>query len=262
MSMRNETMTERIIAIGDVHGCHAELSKLLSALSPVKGDTLVMLGDLVNRGPDSRHTVQICVEVGALAILGNHERRLLRARSGKRWRKLEAGDLETYKSLGDTEWAYLEKMSLYYYAQAFDTVFVHGGFMPGMPWREQGEEIVTMIQVIDAKGRACKRSDAPVGCPSWSDLWKGPPFVVYGHTPWHQVRRTQWTLGLDTGCVYGGALSALVLPSREIVQVRAAKAYHPSPSLWRQAVNAAENQTEALAIRTRDELTLRPVTQK
>ncbi|MFA5258324.1 MAG: hypothetical protein WC360_09240 [Opitutales bacterium] len=126
-------------------------------------------------------------------------------------------------------------MRLFYHLPEYDTVFVHGGFAPRIPWQEQSGKTVTLIQVVDKKGRAYKRSDAPPGCPHWSELWKGPPFVVYGHTPWHEPHLTEWSLGLDTGCIYGGALSALVLPEREIVQERAAKEYFPPPMSWRQA---------------------------
>lgn len=225
-------MSDRIIAIGDVHGCHDELSRLLETLSLTDTDTVVMLGDIINRGPDSHKTLQICREIGAVSIVGNHERRMLRSRSGKRWRKLNAGDLQTYKSLDATDWEYLEKMRTFVHYPEIDTVLVHGGFLPGEPWQEQGRNIVTQIQVIDPKGRARKRSDAPPGSPHWSDKWHDSPFVVYGHTPWHEVRRTEWTMGIDTGCVYGGYLSAVILPERTVVQVRAAQAYYPSPMSW------------------------------
>ena len=121
----------------------------------------------------------------------------------------------------------------FYHIPTLDTVLVHGGFLPGIPWQDQGRNVVTRIQVIDAEGRPRKRAEAPAGSPHWSERWPSPPFVIYGHTPWHQVRRTPWTLGIDTGCVYGGHLSALVLPEMRIVQVKAAKAYYPAPVSWR-----------------------------
>jgi len=230
-------MTQRIIAIGDVHGCYDELSKLLAAITPSTGDRIVMLGDLVNRGPDSRRVVRLCREIGAVSLLGNHERRLMRARGGKRMRKLGGDDLATFNSLKDEDWEYFESMLSSFFIPEENTVLVHGGFLPYLSWDKQGKSIVTMIQVIDPKGRPRKRADAPQGCPHWSDLWVGPQFVVYGHTPWREVRRTKFTLGLDTGCVYGGALSAVIFPSREIVQVNAAKAYYSSPLSWKQFEN-------------------------
>jgi serine/threonine protein phosphatase 1 len=230
-------MTQRTIAIGDVHGCYEELSKLLETIAPSKDDRVVMLGDLINRGPDSRKVVRICREIGALSLLGNHERRLMRARVGKRIRKLGDNDLATFKSLKDEDWEYLESMLTSYHIPEENTVLVHGGFLPYLPWDRQGKGIVTMIQVIDQKGRPRKRADAPPECLHWSDLWVGPQFVVYGHTPWPDVRRTRFTLGIDTGCVYGGALSAIIFPTRKIIQVNAARAYYPSPISWKRSEN-------------------------
>ena len=83
---------------------------------------------------------------------------------------------------------------------------------------------MTRIQVIGKDGEPHKRSEMP-DAPHWSELWPGPAFVVYGHTPRPEVARTKWTLGIDTACVLGGALTAYVLPEKKIVQVKARQAY-------------------------------------
>jgi hypothetical protein len=232
-------MPGRIIAIGDVHACFLELEKLLEKLSLCADDQVVMLGDIVNRGPGSHRVVTVCKRIGALCIMGNHERRLLRARRKGNFDDLNPVDRHTFDSLDAEDWEYLEGALPYFEIPGQGVVFVHGGFMPGRDWRYQEASILTGIQVIDAKGRPRKRADAPPQSPHWSDLWVGPPFVVYGHTPWHEVRRNQWTLGLDTGCVYGGALSALILPGFEVVQQRAMQVYFPSPFSWGRAGAAA-----------------------
>ena len=105
-------------------------------------------------------------------------------------------------------------------------VFVHGGFLPNEPWQKQPAEVVTRIQVIDRDGRPRKRADAP-DAPSWADLWGGPPFVVYGHTPRPEAYKLKWSIGIDTGCVMGGYLTAYVLPDRRLVQVKARQRYFP-----------------------------------
>ena len=63
--------------------------------------------------------------------------------------------------------------------------------------------------------------------PLWADLWSGPPFVIYGHTPRPDIYKLKWSVGLDTACVLGGALTAYLLPERRFVQVKAARAYYP-----------------------------------
>jgi len=215
----------RNIVIGDVHGCLAELVDLLAKLAPARDDQLIFLGDLVNRGPDSHGVVSLVRSLpNALTLLGNHEARLLQYRKEREPKILKDYDWETVRQLDEQDWKYLQGMKLTHYMPEFQTVCVHGGFLPKEPWDKQGADIVTKIQVIDNDGNPRKRTEAPTGR-SWADLWEGPPFVVYGHTPRPDVYRRPWSLGLDTGCVYGGYLSACILPEREIVQVAAHKKY-------------------------------------
>jgi predicted phosphodiesterase len=224
--VENLLMTGRLIAVGDIHGCHAEFAELLNQLELKAGDRVVLLGDLVNRGPDSTRVIDLARSVGAVSLLGNHELRLLKFRKTGDRKYMKEHDLETFDSLRPDDWAYLESMKLTFEEPELNTVFVHGGFMPGEPWQKQPSEVVTRIQVIDKEGRPRKRADAP-DAPSWADLWGGPPFVVYGHTPRPDVYRLKWSLGIDTGCVMGGLLTAYILPERRILQVKARQRYYP-----------------------------------
>jgi hypothetical protein len=219
-------MTGRLIAVGDIHGCHAEFAELVSQLELVPGDRVVLLGDLVNRGPDSTKVIDLARSTGAISLLGNHELRLLKFRKTGDRKYMKEHDLETFDSLRPEDWAYLESMRLTFLEPELNTVFVHGGFLPGEPWQKQPSEVVTRIQVIDSEGRARKRADAPEA-PAWAELWGGPPFVVYGHTPRPEVYRLKWSLGIDTGCVMGGLLTAYILPERRILQVKARQRYFP-----------------------------------
>ena len=219
-------MTGRLIAVGDIHGCHTEFAEMLSQLELKAGDRLVLLGDLVNRGPDSVKVLDLARSTGAISLLGNHELRLLKfKRTGDR-KYMKEHDLQTFDSLRPQDWAYLEAMQLTYEEPDLNTVFVHGGFLPNEPWQKQPSEVVTRVQVIDKEGRARKRADAPEA-PSWADLWGGPPFVVYGHTPRAEVYKLKWSIGIDTACVLGGALTAYILPERRILQVKARQRYFP-----------------------------------
>ncbi len=215
----------RVIAIGDVHGCHEELTDLLGVLSPTADDLLVFLGDLVNRGPDSHACVEIIRRLGATALLGNHELRLLMHRRTGNDALLKDDDRRTIKQLTPKDWAYLENMPLHRHLPEIDTVLVHGGFLPNQAWQSQPASVVTRIQVIDTDGRPRKRAELP-DAPFWADLWPGPPFVVYGHTPRHEVYRRPSSIGIDTACVSGGHLTALALPERQVFQVRARAKYY------------------------------------
>ena len=214
----------RLIAVGDIHGCHLEFEELLNLLNPGSGDRLILLGDLVNNGPDSHRVIRMAEEAGATALLGNHELRLLRIRMGHPGVQAKKGDRATLRQLTADDWAFLHRMRHFCHFPQEEMVFVHGGFLPGHPWRLQPASITTRIQVVDGAGRPRKRSESP-GSPHWSSLWQGPPFVVYGHTPRPEAHRRPWTLGLDTGCVNGGRLTACVWPEGKIVQVAARAAY-------------------------------------
>lgn len=217
-------MTGRLIAVGDIHGCHLEFAELLSQLALTRDDRLILLGDLVNRGPDSRKVLELARQHRALSLLGNHELRLLNYRKTGDEDYVKETDLETAAQLRDEDWAYLEAMALMHYEEELNTVFVHGGFLPNIPWQKQPAQVVTRIQSVDHAGRPCKRSDAP-DAPLWADLWSGPPFVVYGHTPRSEIYKLKWSVCLDTACVMGGSLTAFILPEKRFVQVKARKRY-------------------------------------
>lgn len=217
-------MNGRLIAIGDIHGCHAEFAELLGIVSPACEDRVILLGDLVNRGPDSIKVIDLARAANAISLLGNHELRLLNYRRTGNRDFLKENDGATLTRLRAGDWDYMESMPLTHEVAELGIVFVHGGFLPGVPWREQPASVVTRLQVIDREGRPRKRVDCP-GAPFWADLWTGPPFVVYGHTPRGEVYQLKWSVGLDTACVTGGHLTAYILPEKRFVQVRARRQY-------------------------------------
>ncbi|MES2692042.1 MAG: metallophosphoesterase [Verrucomicrobiota bacterium] len=214
----------RVIAVGDVHGCADELETMIEKLKLTKDDRLILLGDLVNRGPDSARVLELARRYAHRSLLGNHELRLLNYRRTGDPTHLKKSDYETLKQLNAKDWAYLATMPLTYSVPEMQTVLVHAGFLPGRPWRSQPARIVTRIQVIGPDGEPHKRSDFP-DHPHWSELWKAAPFIIYGHTPRPEPIRTRWSLGIDTACVLGGQLTACILPARDLLQVPARERY-------------------------------------
>jgi serine/threonine protein phosphatase 1 len=219
-------MKGRIIAIGDIHGCHNEFAELLEKVAPTPDDQIILLGDLVNRGPDPCKVIDLARACGALALLGNHEARLLRYHRSQDKSILKDTDEATIRQLREEDWAYLSKMSLWHHNDELDIVFVHGGFLPSEPWQRQPAEVVTRIQIIDRDGRPRKRGEAP-NAPCWADLWVGPPFVVYGHTSRPEIYKLKWSVGIDTSCAMGGYLTAYILPEKRFLQVKARRRYYP-----------------------------------
>jgi len=218
-------MKGRLIAIGDIHGCYREFAALLDKLNLEHHDRVILLGDLINRGPDSAKVIALARDHARLSLLGNHELRLLNYRKTGDPTHLKKNDYDTLKQLSSKDWSYMSAMPLTYHDSAHGIVLVHGGFLPGQSWRRQPARVVTRIQNIDKDGNPQKRSAAP-NAPHWSQLWNGPPFVVYGHTSRPTISRLKWSLGIDTGCAMGGSLTACVLPEKKIVQVKAREKYY------------------------------------
>jgi hypothetical protein len=223
---------ERTIVVGDVHGCREELEELVRLCGWRPGQRLVLAGDLVAKGPDSRGVVARAREWGALAVLGNHDARVLQLHAVSTGRVPDDGRdakpehqlvVDTLKA---ADWEYLEELPLFLRlgperSGAPDTVVLHAGAVPGVPLEQQSRENLITMRSIRDDGEPTKRLK---GRP-WAALWRGPERVVFGHDAIRGLQEYPLATGLDTGCVYGGSLTALVLPARELVQVRARRAY-------------------------------------
>ena len=201
----------RSIIIGDVQGCRPELDTLLDRVGLTTDDTLFFVGDLVARGPDSLGVLRRVRELGARSVIGNHEERMLAARAAQRRAealpKLEASHEQLLGELGDEDWAQLETMPLRLALDDHGIWIVHAGLVPGIPFEQQDPWMVTHIRSISADGEPSSRRGPP-----WGALWKGPPHVVFGHNARRDPQIHPDATGLDTACVYGEHLTALVLP--------------------------------------------------
>lgn len=217
-------MAGKIIAIGDVHGCANELEDLLDKLSPGSHDRVLLLGDLVNRGPDSRRVVEIARENGFRSLMGNHEYRLLNYRRNRDPSILKAYDYETLQQLRQPDWDFLAKMEPFYETPDSEFVCVHGGFRPGQPWRTQSMSTVCKTKWISPSEIPPEKRQGNNSI-HWSELWEGPSTAIYGHTPDPEVRYAPHALCIDTSCAYGGFLTACILPDMQLVQVKSRKVY-------------------------------------
>ncbi len=213
----------RTILIGDVHGCIAEATRLLERLGAGASDRVIFVGDLVAKGPDSQAVVQLARELGAEAVVGNHEEHLLRARrKPDPERPLKPGHRKVFDALTEADWAYLEALPVTIALETFDVLVVHAGLVPGVPLEQQRRDELLNLRSITTDGRPSKRVDDGV---PWASLWTGPQHVVFGHDAIRKLQRHPFATGLDTGCVYGGELTALVLPERELVSVPAKRVW-------------------------------------
>jgi serine/threonine protein phosphatase 1 len=213
-----------LYAIGDLHGCPDELEVLLETLAPECGDTVVFLGDYVDRGPAVRPLVDRLLRLGhepfdSIFLRGNHEDMLLSylgvsGRHGDVY--LENGGGMTLASYGIPSGtfgptsldlfpadhvAFFRNCRLQYLAGSF--LFVHAGIRPGVPLAAQDEEDLLWI-----REEFFSRPHAL------------PYTVVFGHTPTREARvELPYRIGLDTGLVYGNKLSCLDVDGQRLVQV-------------------------------------------
>jgi hypothetical protein len=195
----------RTVIVGDVHGCRAELSALLARVGFAAGDRLVMVGDLVVRGPDPAGTLDLLAEVGARSVRGNHEDRLLRVRAGDA--PANSAQRAVIGALAPRHWAVIEALPLWLDLPEHGVRVVHAGVVPGLPIERQAPRSLMYMRCLSAAGQPVeKRTGTP-----WGARYAGPPHVVFGHNAQADPQIHPAATGLDTGCVYGGRLTALVL---------------------------------------------------
>jgi bis(5'-nucleosyl)-tetraphosphatase (symmetrical) len=233
------------IVIGDVHGCIEELDALLTLLSVKIGaparEQLVFVGDLMDRGPDPVGVVRRVRELGARAVMGNHDEKHVRYAKHEARRKREPGyrnpvslnDERTrqHLSLSEEDHAFLASRPTHL-ALDDEWVVVHGGFEPNRAIDQQKSGVMLRLRHVDALGRMVSLGQEGPTTSPWATRWQGPESVVYGHDV-HDLehprvdhpREGVSCYGIDTGCCFGGRLTALVLPTREFVQVVARRPY-------------------------------------
>jgi protein phosphatase len=235
--------------VGDIHGCFDELQELLTNLGykteqdgrefrviPPDSRKAVFLGDLVDRGPRVTDVLRLVMgmmrENTGICVPGNHDIKLHRKLRGKDVKmthgivetlaQLEAEPPEFTRQVND----FLDELVSHYVLDAGNLVVVHAGM----------KEVLQGHQSSDARafalfGETTGETDE-FGLPvryNWAADYRGRAMVVYGHTP---VAEPEWlnrTINIDTGCVFGGRLTALRYPELELISVKARAVYYKSP---------------------------------
>jgi protein phosphatase len=232
--------------IGDVHGCFDELSELLTRLgyqlnedgesfTPPAGRKAIFVGDLVDRGPKIAEVLRAVVGMvdrsAALCVPGNHDVKLLR--------KLHGKDVQLTNGLADsveqlerqpTEFRarvthFLDDLVSHYVLDDGKLVVAHAGMKEEMQGRGSGK-----VREFALWGETTGEMDE-FGLPvrlNWAAEYRGRATVVYGHTPVAEPKWLNRTVNIDTGCVFGGKLTALRYPELEFVSVAARRTYYRS----------------------------------
>jgi serine/threonine protein phosphatase 1 len=197
---------EDIYVVGDVHGCLAELRTLWNRLDPGPDDMVVFVGDLVRKGPASVEVVEFVHEQdNAVSVRGNNEAKILTGRVGTEPFAPVVETIETFPLV--VSWD--------------DAVAVHGGLDP-----RKALEAHTREDLLEL--RSVPRGNSYDG-PFWFDQYDGPERVFFGHTVLEEPIVRDSVVGLDTGCVYGGALTAYDYRRDELLQVPAERTHRSRP---------------------------------
>jgi protein phosphatase len=234
--------------IGDVHGCRSELETLLTTLGyhlvrdadgrPVDADhpegrKAVFVGDLVDRGPDSPGVLRLVmgmVDAGhARCVPGNHESKLVRALQGRSV-QVSHGLAETLAQLAEQDAGFRTQAEKFCYDLVSHLVLddgklviAHAGLKEAYHGRASGR-VRSFALYGDTNGETDEYG-LPVRLP-WANDYRGRAMVLYGHTPTLEPEWVNNTMCLDTGCVFGGKLTALRYPSREVVSVPAEQVWY------------------------------------
>ncbi|MDP9150328.1 MAG: metallophosphoesterase [Myxococcota bacterium] len=199
------------VIVGDVHGCTAEVESLLDKVSFSPGmDRLVFVGDLILRGPDSRGALALARRLGARVVRGNHEQKLLARRTGDS--PVSAEHARLAQELSRDEWAWLEATPHWIDLPAHGIRVVHAGVIPGITVDRVPPEALLRMRTLGGRNGWSDEQDAG---PLWGRRYSGPPHVVFGHNARAEPQLHRWATGIDTGCVYGGRLTAVVLDEGE-----------------------------------------------
>ena len=230
--------------IGDVHGCFDELHALLTKLGyeisthdcqgrHPEGRKAVLLGDLVDRGPKIpevlRLTMNMVANGSALCVPGNHDIKLMRKLMGKDVR-ITHGLAESLEQLErespefrEQVAGFIDNLVSHYVLDDGKLVVAHAGLKEELQGRGSGK-----VRDFALFGETTGETDE-FGLPvryNWAAEYRGKAMVVYGHTPVPEPEWLNRTICVDTGCVFGGKLTALRYPEKELVSVPALKTYY------------------------------------
>ncbi len=247
--------------IGDVHGCFDELVELIRQLGhrvdetaftvqPVNGRKLVFVGDLVDRGPKVPQVLKLVMNAvangAALCVPGNHDAKLMRKLRGREV-QITHGLAESLAQLANEQEdfrklvaEFIDDLVSHYVLDDGKLVVAHAGMKESMQGRGSGA-----VREFALFGETTGEADE-FGLPvryNWAAEYRGAATVVYGHTPVPEPEWLNRTINIDTGCVFGGKLTALRYPEKELVSVPAKQAYAES----RKPFLAPEDQAPTLS---------------
>lgn len=214
---------KRLLIVSDVHGCFDELEKLLAKVEYFpESMTVVFVGDLVAKGPKSLEVIRFLMkQKGMLAVRGNHEDNVLLAYhqpGSSKYAKRKVYDF--VKELTHEEIGFIQELPVSISIPELSILIVHAGLDPGkkgVAVHHQSYSDLIRIRCVLPDGTTTK--DAPDETKKlWGPLYVGPPMVFFGHDAKRRLQVHPWARGIDTGCVYGGSLTGVLIEDTRDIQ--------------------------------------------
>lgn len=213
---------QKIIIYGDLHGCLEDFQELRNKICPTSDDKEIVIGDILDRGPHSNELLKYVRENNISSILGNHEYKYLRYKkhqdnyiktSKKNPMTLSDKKLEIFNKLTAEDFEYLK--SLPFFMKIDNLTLIHAGLTNQIDLdtaKRKELEKVLWIRTLDENQKTLSLSDDNPSAKFWSEYYNGNQgTIVYGHEPFSEVKIDTYSFGIDTGCVYGNKLTALVI---------------------------------------------------
>ena len=213
---------KKTLIIGDIHGCFHEFLALLKKVN-YKKEThrLILLGDIISRGPFSLKMLNWVKDNKIEMVRGNHEQAFITGFEKNKWASPSLKKLK--EDMKEDLEAWVEWMStLPFYIEEKDFLIVHAGLVPNKEPKDTKAFFLMNIRTWDGKGKDIRNENNP----PWYEFYKKKKLVIYGHWAKQGLKLRSNTIGLDSACVYGNKLSAVLLPEKSIFQVPALKNYY------------------------------------
>lgn len=207
---------KRLIVYGDIHGCYNKFISLRKKINPNKNDIEICVGDIITKGKDSIKTIDYIIDNNIKSVLGNHEDKLLRYLEHQKSTKknpiiLDNDEQNIINNLTSKHIEYLKSLPIF--LKYDDITILHGGIQNNINLDElskRDKQKILRLRYLDKDENFLALNKEDENSIFWADIYDGKNgFIVYGHQWFKEVKENKYSIGIDTGCVYGNKLSAI-----------------------------------------------------
>lgn len=207
----------KLIIYGDIHGCYDEFISLRNQINPQKDDIEVCVGDIITKGKDSIKTLDFIIENNIKSVLGNHEDKIIRYLNHQKSNKknpiiLDEDEQNIVDNFSQKHIDFLQNLPLFL---KFENItIVHGGVQNHISLDDllkRDKQKIVRMRYLDEDANYLALGKEDENSVFWADIYNGNQgFIVYGHQWFQKAKINKFAIGIDTGCVYGNKLSAVI----------------------------------------------------